>query len=117
MTVFGEHHHHCPNPMEGAPPWAVELMIIGALTLEKLERIMNSLDDTLAAVTSEDTKVDSIIALMTGIKSQLDAALSGTTLPPSVQAKVDAIFAQATASAGKIDTAIAANTPPVTPTP
>ena len=74
-------------------------------------RIMASLDETLAAVTAEDTKVDSIIALLTGIKQQLADALAGTTLPAGVQAKVDQIFAQATASAGKIDTAIAANTP------
>ena len=80
--------------------------------LKNQETMMATLDETLAAVTAEDTKVDSIIALVAGLKTQLADALSGTTLPPATQAKVDAIFAQATASAGKIDTAITANTPP-----
>jgi Mg/Co/Ni transporter MgtE len=83
--------------------------------LENQEKIMATLDETLAAVTAEDTKVDSIIALVDGLKKQLADALAGTTLPPETQAKVDAIFQQATASAGKIDTAITANTPPATP--
>lgn len=72
---------------------------------------MATLDETLAAVTAEGTKVDSIIALLTGIKAQLDAVLAGG-LTPDVQAKVDAIFAQATTNAAKIDAAITANTPP-----
>lgn len=78
---------------------------------ERQNKIMASLDETLAAVTAEDTKADSIIALLAGIKAQLDAVIGGA-LPPAAQAKVDAIFAQATASSGKIDTAITANTPP-----
>lgn len=81
------------------------------LILKNQETMMATLDETLAAVTAEDTKVDSIIALVAGLKQQLADALSGTTLPPATQAKVDQIFAQATASAGKIDTAISANTP------
>lgn len=78
---------------------------------------MATLDETLAATTAEDTKIDSIIAYNTGIKKQLDDALSGASLPPGVQAKVDAIFAQANASAAKIDTAMAANVtaPPTAP--
>lgn len=76
------------------------------------EKIMASLDETLAAVTAEDTKVDSIIALLAGLKAQLADVLSGTVVPPAVQAKIDQIFSQATNSAGKIDAAIAANTPP-----
>lgn len=94
-----------------ASPLAVELYFMLAHIIEQLEKIMATLDETLAAVTAEDTKVDSIIALVGGLKQQLADALSGVTLPAATQAKVDAIFAQATASAGKIDTAITANTP------
>lgn len=75
-------------------------------------KIMASLDETLAAVTEEGTKDDSIIALLNGIKQQLTDALSGASLPPAVQAKVDAIFTQATANSGKIQAAIDANTTP-----
>lgn len=87
--------------------------VLGLLQIIKQngEAIMRTLDETLAAVTAEDTKVDSIIVLVNGLKQQLADALAGTTLPPAIQAKVDAIFDTATASAGKIDAAITANTP------
>jgi len=103
------YHHICLDKKGSA-----ELDVISgklSLIIRNQEKIMATLDETLAAVTAEDTKVDSIIALLTGIKAQLDAVLAGG-LTPEVQAKVDAIFAQATGSAAKIDTAIAANTPP-----
>ena len=72
------------------------------------KRIMASLDETLAAVTAEKTAVDSIVALLAGIKAQLAAALANATLSPADQAKVDAIFAAATANASEITAAIAA---------
>lgn len=77
---------------------------------ERQNKIMATLDETLAAVTEESTKDDSIIALLAGIKQQLADALSGATLPPAVQAKVDAVFAQATQNSAKIQAAIDANT-------
>jgi hypothetical protein len=72
------------------------------------KRIMASLDETLAAVTAEKTAVDSIVALLAGIKAQLAVALANATLSPADQAKVDAIFAAATANASEITAAIAA---------
>lgn len=111
MNLFGHHHHRCDDPLEGASPLEVENHFMLAHIIHTLEKIMATLDETLAAVTAEDNKVDSIIALVNGLKTQLADALSGASLPPAVQAKVDAVFAQVTASAGKIDTAITANTP------
>lgn len=73
---------------------------------------MATLDEVLELVTAADTKQDSIIALLNGLKQQLADALSGVTLPPPVQAKIDAIWNQAKANADELDTAIAANTPP-----
>ncbi len=78
--------------------------------MHKLEAIMASLDETLAAVTETDTKLDGITALIAGLKAQLDEALAGTTLTPAVQAKVDAIFAQAEKNNAEIDAALEANT-------
>jgi hypothetical protein len=78
-----------------------------------LEALMATLDEVLVLVTDENTKLDSVIALVDGLKAQLDEALAGTTLPPAVQAKVDAIFAAATTNAGKIVDALdTTNTPP-----
>lgn len=72
---------------------------------------MSTLDETLAAVTDESTKDDSIIALLAGLAAQIAAG----GLTPADQAKVDAIFAQATSNAAKISAAITANTPPTPP--
>lgn len=77
----------------------------------------HTIDEVLAAVTAEDTKADSIIALLNGIEQQLKDALAGVSLPPAVQAQLDAIFDKATASSAKIDAAIQANTPPAQPSP
>lgn len=82
------------------------------LILERLKDMAHTLEETLALVTAEPTRLDSIIALIEGLEKQLADVLSGASLPAAVQAKVDAMFDAATASAGKIDTAIAAGTPP-----
>ena len=77
---------------------------------------MNTLDTTLAAVNSESTADDSLIALFKGLQAQI--ASGG--LSASDQAKVDAIFAAATANAAKVNQALAAGVttpaaaPPVT---
>jgi hypothetical protein len=77
-----------------------------------LEKIMASLDETLAAVQAETTVDDSIIALLNGLAAQIAAG----GLSAADQAKVDAIFAQAQANAQKVSDAVTANTP-APPTP
>ena len=74
-----------------------------------LEAIMHTLEDTLAAVQAEKTSEDSLIALCTGIKKQLDDALGGT-LTPSQQMRVDAIFNAITDNKSAVDAAVTANT-------
>lgn len=87
--------------------------------LKNQEKIMATLDDVLADVTSESTAIDSVTALITGLKQQVADALSGVTLPSATQAKIDAVFTGLESNKGKLTTALAANTPaaPVTPTP
>lgn len=72
---------------------------------------MATLDEVLAEVTDESTRLDSIQALIDGIKQQLADALSGTTLPAATQAKVDAVFAGLTSNKAKIDKALNTGTP------
>ena len=84
--------------------------------MELLEKIMASLDETLAAVNSETTADNSIIALLQGLQAQITAG----GLSAADQAKVDAIFTAATANANAVNTALAAGVttpvaaPPVT---
>jgi Spy/CpxP family protein refolding chaperone len=86
------------------------------MIIERLDAMAHTLADTLAAVQDESTKVESLIALLAGLKAQLDAALAGA-LTPEQQAAVDAIFTAATSEAANIDAAITANTPPPAPAP
>lgn len=79
------------------------------------DRIMASLDDVLNDVTAESTVIDSLVVLLNGIKQQLADALSGTVIPPAVQAKIDAIFTQAEANKTKLSDAVTANTPAANP--
>ncbi len=78
-----------------------------------LEKIMASLDDVLADVTAESTKLDSLTAFVAGLKQQLADALAGANLPPAVQSKVDAIFAAVETNKQKVQDALDANVPPV----
>lgn len=78
--------------------------------LTKLEAIMATLDDLVAAAENEDTKLDSLIALTVEIKRKLDEALAGV-LTPEQQAKVDAVFAAISDNPQRIQDAIDANTP------
>lgn len=76
----------------------------------KLNIMGKTLDDILTDVTDEVTLINSISALLSGIKAQLDAALAGG-LSAAQQAKVDAIFAQVESNKKLVADAIAANTP------
>lgn len=97
---------------------AVRLLHLVLAKLDSLsikgDSIMATLDQILADVTDQSTKLDSIAALIAGLKQQIADALAGVTLPPAVQAKVDAIFTAAEGNSAKIQTALDAN---VTPTP
>ena len=81
------------------------------LILAKQEMMMASIDDILSDVTGETDMISSLSTLIAGIKQQLADALSGTTLPPAVQAKIDQVFAVAEANKQALSDAIVANTP------
>lgn len=79
-----------------------------------MERMMPTLDETLAKVTEQGDRLDSLIAFVTGLKQQLEEALKGQ-ITPEMQAKIDAIFNEADENAKKIDDALNLNVPPPTP--
>ncbi len=70
----------------------------------KLEKLMASLADVQAAVTAEDTVVDSAIALLQGLAAAVAA------LQPN-QAAIDALAADITSKTDALAQAVAANTP------
>ncbi len=79
---------------------------------ERLDKVMATLDQVLTEVTNESTRLDSIGALIDGLKKQVADALSGANLPPATQAKIDAVFVGLTANKVKIDTALNVGVPP-----
>lgn len=79
------------------------------------EKIMPTLDETLAKVTEQGDRLDSLLAFVSGLKKQLEEALAGQ-MTPEMQAKIDAIFTEAEENRAKIDEALNVNVPPP-PTP
>lgn len=79
--------------------------------LQNQEKIMATLDQVLADVTDESTKLDSLSTFIAGLKQQIADALAGVTLPAAVQAKVDAVFAGVEANKAKVVSAMDANVP------
>ena len=74
---------------------------------------MATIDQVLADVTDEGSRLDSISMLISGLQQQLKDALSGLIIPADVQTKIDAVFTQAEANKAKIDAALNTNVPPV----
>ena len=77
------------------------------LILANQEKIMASLQETLDDVTAETTAIDSVVALVQGLRDQLNAA----GLSSADQAKVDAIFTAIEGNKTKLAAALAANVP------
>jgi hypothetical protein len=75
----------------------------------KVNKVIMTLDDVQAAVTAEDTVIDSAIALIQGLAAQVAA------LKPNQKA-IDALAADIKAKSDSLAAAVAANTTP-TPAP
>ena len=74
---------------------------------------MATIDQVLADVTDEGSRLDSLSTLISGLKQQLTDALSGLIIPADVQTKIDAVFAAAEDNKAKIDAALNTGVPPV----
>lgn len=75
----------------------------------QLEKIMAKLEDLLDAVASQQTQIDSLIALTEGLHEQVVAAM-GSTITPSQQMRIDQVFAQVGDNADDIAAALKENT-------
>jgi hypothetical protein len=72
----------------------------------KQGEIMATLDDVKAMEDANSTKIDSVMVIVEGLKRQLADVLSGTIVPPALQAKIDAVFDAALANSTKLDAII-----------
>lgn len=77
-------------------------------------KIMHTLDEVLADVKEADTKVDSLSALIAGLRQQVKDVSTG--ISPEVQRKIDEVFDAAEAHKTRIQGALDANVPAPTGT-
>ncbi|SRR6266403_869549 len=85
------------------------------LVLYRQETIMSALDDLQAAVTAEDTVIDSAIALINGIPTLIAAAGTDAAKLAALQTDITAKSA-ALAAAVTANTSAATTAPPAGPT-
>jgi len=81
------------------------------LLLATGELIMDSIDRLIDDVAKQKTVTDSTLALIQNLKNQVADALSGTKLPPAVEARLAAIFPDLESNTDRLTTAITDNTP------
>jgi hypothetical protein len=86
---------------------------LSASLTQKVNTIMSTLDDDIAAIAAQTTAVGSLATFIQGLQAQI-AALPGLTA--AQQAQIDAIFTSVSANTSAITSAMAANVPP-TPAP
>ena len=79
------------------------------------EIIMATLDTLVADVAAEDTVIESAVALLGGLSTQI-AALKTTQTDSATAAKIDQLSADVVAKTAALSTAVAANTPVATAT-
>lgn len=73
---------------------------------------MATIDDVVAAVSKETTDVDSLLALIGGLKQQLlDALAQAGQLTPAQQLAIDGVFDSLSANNQRVADALAANVP------
>jgi hypothetical protein len=92
-----------------------DLLLIAEVILAAIEqakdKIMQNIDDLVAAVNDESTEIDSLTTLLNGVEQQLKDALAGITVPAPVAAKIQQVFDKVRANTQKLADAIVANTP------
>ncbi len=82
--------------------------------LKRMERAMATFDEVLAEVTAQGSRLDSLDALIEGLRKQVADAVSGQ-LTPEQQKAVDDIFAAAKENTARIDKAFDDNVEEPTP--
>lgn len=95
----------------------IELREMLGLILTQQETLMATIDQVLADVTDENTRLDSLTTLLAGIQQKLKDALAGIVVPADVQAKIDTVFTELEAHKAKIDAALNTGVPPAPPVP
>lgn len=92
-----------------------EIRALVQRVIEKENETMATIDEVLADVQAESTQLDSLAALIGGLRTQLADALADTTIPAETQAKIDAVFTAVEANKAKIMGALTTTSDGTTP--
>src|SRR6202165_5805565 len=84
MRIFGHHIHHSRNPWDDAPLWAIELGVMGIVTIEILEKIMSQADDLNNAVTALTTGFAALDSAVQAELVAIAAALAAGAPNPAI---------------------------------
>ena len=114
MPFAVHHYHHIVRDPETVRFQEETFGILRSLQ-QGLTKMAHTLDDTLALITAQGTKLDSLDAFVDGLRKEVASETAGQ-ISPEIQAKIDAVFDRASANTDKIDAALNANvTAPVNP--
>lgn len=118
---FDVYLHNDPQGDE-APPWAVALKKQMRLLIEKMESLMATSAELIAAVREQTTVIGGLTVYVNGIETKIDELeqtikdlLSGIVIPAAVQADIDTAFAETKMNTTAVLEAATANVPPVEP--
>lgn len=107
-------HHHCDDPWEDAPPWAIALRDMLGIIIGNEEIIMAAIDDALAqaeaAAKANSDADDAAEALLITI-SKMIADLKAAGTDPATLARIQALSTALSGRAAQLSAAVVANTP------
>lgn len=103
MNLFGHHHHHCDNPLEGASPLEVECYFMLAHIIERL--------NTMSTKEQVDKLGADIAALITEATNDIQVAIAAAQ-SQSADPAIDALDATVTAATQKLKDIAASLVPP-----
>lgn len=113
VRVFGFEHHHNENPLADAPAYAVEIVLMLALTLEKIDtmesKMSAQLDTLTAQVAANKAVTGQVLQTITALAAQI---AENKNDPVALQALADSLKSDDTS----LSAAVAANAPVGPPT-
>lgn len=90
----------------------LDLILLRLSKLQNTETTkMDNLDALLADMKQQETQIDGISSMISGLQNSLNTALANVTIPSAVQAKIDAVFAAAETNKAKLAVALNSGTP------
>jgi hypothetical protein len=73
------------------------------------EVIMRTIDELLRAVSAQSTRIDSVLAVVAGLRQRIATELAETNVPEATQQKIDKVFDEVEANSSRLQRALDEN--------